>query len=113
MRRWNGWGDEANHYPMPEGGGLFLSSRLGPGYVLSDAALDAVMEQVPESRLTPHRLIERNPEVRIAIHEVKACPIGWPCVLDASKSIVTASHFRKVRKISGSFLPWARHMIGP
>ena len=34
MRRWNGWGDDANNYPMPAGGEVFLEARLGPGRVL-------------------------------------------------------------------------------
>ena len=28
MRRWNGWGDDANHYPMPDGGQAFLESQI-------------------------------------------------------------------------------------
>ena len=65
MRRWNGWGDDANHYPMPAGGEAFLSARLGPGRLLPDAALESVVEQVPESRLPEHRLIDRSAETRI------------------------------------------------
>ena len=65
MRRWNGWGDDANHYPMPPGGQAFLQDKLGPGRVLPDASLEDVLQTVPESRLPEHPLIDRSPETRI------------------------------------------------
>ena len=65
MRRWNGWGDEANHYPMPDGGHAFLESQIGPGHILSDARLEDVLAQVPASRLKAHELIDTSKEVRV------------------------------------------------
>ena len=65
MRRWNGWGDEANHYPMPEGGLEFLQGEIGNGHVLPDAELDSVIQQVPPSRLPDHKLIDRTPDTRV------------------------------------------------
>jgi len=65
MRRWNGWGDDANNYPMPAGGEAFLEARLGPGRVLPDASLETVIAKVPESRLPDDPLIDRSPETRI------------------------------------------------
>lgn len=65
MERWNGWGDESTHYPMPDGGEAFLAERLGPGRVLPDATLDSVISKVPESRLSDDPLIDRSPETRI------------------------------------------------
>ena len=65
MERWNGWGDENNHYPMPDGGEAFLRDRLGPGRILPDAELEDVLKQVPESRLPEHPLIDRSAEIRI------------------------------------------------
>ena len=65
MRRWNGWGDEATHYPMPNGGEAFLADRLGPGIVLPDASIEDVIGRVPTSRLPEDLLIDRSPETRI------------------------------------------------
>lgn len=65
MIRWNGWGDENNHYPMPEGGESFLSCRIGPGRLLPDASLEEVVATVPPSRLPDNPLIDRTPETRI------------------------------------------------
>jgi len=65
MRRWNGWGDDETHYPMPDGGLDFLTARLGNGRVLPDASLSDVIDNVPPSRLPDHALIDRSAETRI------------------------------------------------
>lgn len=65
MRRWNGWGDSATDYPFKPAGQAFLRERLGPGRRLRDAELDSVLAQVPESRLPPHPLVERDAESRL------------------------------------------------
>ncbi|WP_369602093.1 FAD-binding oxidoreductase [Hahella sp. SMD15-11] len=65
MRRWNGWGDEANAMDLPANGRQFLEARIGPGHSLPDATLDAVRATVPESRLAGHPLIDRSPDTRI------------------------------------------------
>jgi len=65
MERWNGWGDESNHYPMPEGGEAFLAGRIGPGRILPDATLEEALAHVPPSRLPEHNLIDRTPETRL------------------------------------------------
>ena len=65
MRRWNGWGDEANHMELPENASEFLAQLIGPGLALSDVSLDTVINNVPQSRLPEHLLIDRDPEIRV------------------------------------------------
>ncbi len=65
MRRWNGWGDENNNYPLPAGGRAFLEERIGPPKRLKDAAFADVVAKVPPSRLTAHDLIDTSPEIRV------------------------------------------------
>lgn len=57
MRRWNGWGDEAIEYPLPEPALSFLQARLGPAQAPEDAQLSSVLEQAPDSRLPVHGLV--------------------------------------------------------
>ncbi|MQX54029.1 FAD-binding oxidoreductase [Alcanivorax sediminis] len=65
MRRWNGWGDSANDYPLKPSGLTFLQSRLGKASPLQDAELAAVVAKVPKSRLHAHPLIDTSPEIRV------------------------------------------------
>ncbi len=65
MRRWNGWGDDAVAYPLPAGAVRFLEERLGPGTPPRDATLSDVLATVPGSRLPPHPLVSREPDVRL------------------------------------------------
>lgn len=69
MRRWNGWGDENFGIALPKEGQAFLATRIGSGQALTDATLETVCAQVPESRL-PHapelsELIAVEPETRV------------------------------------------------
>lgn len=65
MRRWNGWGDEANNMELPESGGAFLAEHVGIATPLPDATLESVLATVPESRLPDHALIDRSSEQRV------------------------------------------------
>ncbi|MBF5057366.1 alkylglycerone-phosphate synthase [Alcanivorax sp. 521-1] len=65
MRRWNGWGDSANDYPLKPAGAAFLEARLGAGQRLADADLDQVLASVPASRLAHHPLVDTAPETRV------------------------------------------------
>lgn len=65
MRRWNGWGDESNHYPLKPAVKQFLEQQIGTGSPLSDATLEAVIAEVPASRLPEHPLISTNEEQRV------------------------------------------------
>ncbi len=65
MRRWNGWGDEATHYPLPESAANFLARRLGPGQPAPDAPFQSVVASVPPSRLPSHPSFIADPETRL------------------------------------------------
>ncbi len=65
MRRWNGWGDEANSYPLKVNAKQFLQQRLGSAKSLVEASLSSVRTRVPESRLSQHPLITTDSETRV------------------------------------------------
>ena len=65
MKRWNGWGDEANKLDLPETADNFLLKKVGPTTPLTDALLEDVIKQVPASRLGEHPLFNLDPEVRV------------------------------------------------
>ncbi|MCP5160143.1 MAG: FAD-binding oxidoreductase [Hahellaceae bacterium] len=65
MRRWNGWGDEANQMHLPANGDRFLIERIGDASPLPNATLDTVLAQVPQSRLVAHPLIVTAAEDRV------------------------------------------------
>lgn len=65
MRRWNGWGDDANDMHLSLDAQAFLSQALGPGLPLQDVTLESVLAKVPVSRLPEHALICRDAEVRV------------------------------------------------
>ena len=65
MRRWNGWGDDSNEFPLKASGLAFLQERLGEGRQLPDADMATVLAQVPASRLDPHPLISTDAEIRL------------------------------------------------
>ena len=65
MRRWNGWGDSATTMELPAQGTEFLQRLVGRGQVLPDASLDAVIAQVPPSRLPAHQLVSVDAETRV------------------------------------------------
>lgn len=51
MKRWNGWGDDSVHYPLPAAAADFLAARVGAGTPPLDALLERVVAAVPPSRL--------------------------------------------------------------
>jgi alkyldihydroxyacetonephosphate synthase len=68
MRRWNGWGDEAEAFPLPEGAGAFLSRVVGPAVPPADATLDeavAAVEAAGAPSLPPHPLVSSDAEDRL------------------------------------------------
>lgn len=65
MRRWNGWGDDQVEYPVPAGVANFLAQLIGPGLLLEDATLEAVLATVPAGRLPEHPLVDNSPLDRL------------------------------------------------
>ena len=54
MRRWNGWGNEAVSYPIPERVKQFLRLSVGPAAMPQDATLEEICAGLPPSRLPCH-----------------------------------------------------------
>ena len=65
MRRWNGWGDDATTYPLPESAAQYLEARIGVGPRLEDASLERVLANIPATRLSPHPHLSTDPEDRL------------------------------------------------
>ncbi len=65
MRRWNGWGDTAQDYPLGEAALGFLRERIGVGQVPRDATFDDVLRTVPPSRLDASALWSSDAELRL------------------------------------------------
>ena len=65
MRRWNGWGDDADHSPLSEDARAFLSQRIGPGRPPMDATLDQALAAIPASRLLDGTLFQTDARQRL------------------------------------------------
>ncbi len=65
MRRWNGWGDEATTYPLPESAGRFLESQVGTGSSIPDMTFERALVAVPPPRLTPYTHLALDPGDRL------------------------------------------------
>jgi alkyldihydroxyacetonephosphate synthase len=65
MRRWNGWGDDSVHYPLPPMALQFLESLIGRGEPSEDASLDDIAASAPPSRLIKHPLIADDSAARV------------------------------------------------
>jgi alkyldihydroxyacetonephosphate synthase len=65
MKRWNGWGDEATTYPLPDSAARYLAELVGEGPRLLDAALEETLQAVPPASLPAHPLISSDPEERL------------------------------------------------
>ena len=64
-RRWNGWGDPAISYPLPEEGLAYLGQALGPGERWDDCPYERALAMVPTSRLPSHSLVIIDPAARL------------------------------------------------
>ncbi|MBI5543456.1 MAG: FAD-binding oxidoreductase, partial [Deltaproteobacteria bacterium] len=65
MRRWNGWGDDAETFRLPDTAGPFLEKALGPAEPPRDATLAEVVTQVPASRLPVHPRVSTDAADRV------------------------------------------------
>jgi alkyldihydroxyacetonephosphate synthase len=64
MKRWNGWGDDAIGYPLPEQAKRLLEQAVGAGAAPRDATLEELAATVPSSRLPAHPLMSQDPIAR-------------------------------------------------
>ena len=67
MRRWTGWGDDAADKEFPPSALTWLQARIGPGHADPDASRDAMLAQVPPSRLPEHPLVARDASSRLQV----------------------------------------------
>jgi alkyldihydroxyacetonephosphate synthase len=65
MKRWNGWGDEATTYPLPDSAARYLAGFIGEGLHLEDASLEQTLQSVHPSPLSSHPLISTDAEERL------------------------------------------------
>lgn len=65
MRRWNGWGDERRHYPLPASALHYLVAHLGEGSPVPDATWEQALRRVPAARLPDHPLVSLDPGERL------------------------------------------------
>ena len=65
MRRWNGWGDDANGFPLTDAARQFLRARLGDGTPPADATREQALRAVPASRLKDSTLFKTDASVRL------------------------------------------------
>jgi alkyldihydroxyacetonephosphate synthase len=65
MKRWNGWGDDSQSYPLPRSAEPYLERLVGRATPPQDAALFDVVASVPASRLPDHPLVSKDPEARL------------------------------------------------
>lgn len=74
MRRWNGWGDESIHVPLPKAAIAYLHEHAGQGVPPADAGLSDVAASVPRSRLPNDPRIDTNPETRVRYSRGQSLP---------------------------------------
>ena len=65
MRRWNGWGDEATTYHLPDSGTSYLESVIGKGQPSPDVPIEQATAGVGPSRLAPHAHLTADPRDRL------------------------------------------------
>jgi alkyldihydroxyacetonephosphate synthase len=65
MRRWNGWGDDAIDYHIPESAARFLEQLVGPGIPPVYARIEKIIQAMPPARLPSHPLVTIDPGERV------------------------------------------------
>jgi alkyldihydroxyacetonephosphate synthase len=65
MRRWNGWGDETIHYPVPARATTFLHGAVGQPSAPRDQTFGEVLASIGASRAPSHPLISADPADRL------------------------------------------------
>ncbi len=65
MRRWNGWGDEATTYNLPESAAHYLEAKVGQGRKIPDVSFERALTAVPPSTLRPHTHLSTDAAERL------------------------------------------------
>ena len=65
MQRWNGWGDEAESYPLSDSAFHYLEEKIGAGNASPCVRFEEALAAVPYSRLDSYPLIHKDPEDRL------------------------------------------------
>lgn len=60
MRRWNGWGDDAISYPLPQTTAEALTELVGPASPPRDVGFAGVIAHVPPTRLPANPLVSTD-----------------------------------------------------
>lgn len=76
MRRWNGWGDEAVNYPVPENALSWLEQKVGTSTKPPIVCKEELLRGIPESDLVSSPLISIEPEERLR-HSVASSLPDW------------------------------------
>ncbi|HEY3447370.1 MAG TPA: FAD-binding oxidoreductase [Myxococcales bacterium] len=79
MRRWNGWGDDAEGFALPESAAPFLERAVGGSRPPRDATLSEVCAQVPSSRLPAHPRVSTEESDRVRHSRGQSLP-DWIAV---------------------------------
>jgi alkyldihydroxyacetonephosphate synthase len=74
VRRWNGWGDSANSYPLTEDALAFLRGRIGAATPPRDASFDDALRAVPRSRLDRSSPFDSGAEARLRHARAQSFP---------------------------------------
>src|SRR3546814_3324986 len=69
MRRWNGWGDESDHFELSDDAREFLRARIGEGSTPHDATLEEALREVPASRLGNTARFDADARLRLRSEE--------------------------------------------
>ncbi len=65
MRRWNGWGDDSNNYPIPGNAMEWLSRVAGPPICTQSISEASIVQKIPQSALKTHPLVITDPAERL------------------------------------------------
>ena len=79
MRRWNGWGDDAESFHLPETAAPFLDAAVGTSKPPRDATLTEICLVVPASRLPPHSHVSTEASDRVRHARGQSLP-DWVAV---------------------------------
>ena len=65
MKRWNGWGNVATDYFVPDSARDYLRNFMGELTAVPDATKESILPGVPKSRLPAHPLVVTDAETRL------------------------------------------------